>query len=147
MAFCYQMNTISNHTGEQFALHIYDNYLDQNNILIPWWFKAEVKITVNGETVSSELELLTTEDLILLQEWLEKLYTGKESNILFQFADGHVWFRKWRKCNKPTLMFFIQMDEKTKYYWDWDYKKDENQVFLSYIKALASKANGKIKSN
>jgi hypothetical protein len=134
------MMNICNAAGEQFVLNICGNQLDEHNEPIPWWFKAEVKITVNGETINSELELLTPEDLILLHEWLEKIYSGEETKTIFQFVDGHVWFRKWRICNKPMLRFFIKEDEKTKYYWDWDYIQDVNQVFLSSIRALALKA-------
>lgn len=134
------MVSIFNAAGEKFEFDIYGNYLDEYNEPISWWFKAEVKITAKGETISSAFELLTNEDLILLQDWIEKIYSGNETKPLFQFVDGHVWFRKWKKCNKPMLRFFIQMDEKTKYYWDWDYKKDVNHKFLGYIRALALKA-------
>jgi hypothetical protein len=130
------MTKIYNSAGQSFQLDIYGNIPDEDGQPIPWWYQSRVIVKFTDQEVSTELELLTTEDLHLLEGWLKQIYEGNTAEPIFQFVDGHVWFKLWKKCNKLVLRFFIQVDEKTKYFWDWDYKKDENQVFLGYVKKL-----------
>jgi hypothetical protein len=127
------MPGIKNQASELFHLNIYGNNCNEVGAPIPWWYKARVTITSATKEITTELELLTTEDLYLLKQWLTQIYEGESTTPIFQFVDGHVWFRLWRKCNTPILRFFIQVDEKTKYHWDWDYRKDKDELLVEYI--------------
>jgi hypothetical protein len=124
---------IENYVGELFHLNIYGYNCDEVGAPIPWWYKAEITITSANEEITTELELLTTEDLHLLEHWLRQIYEGEPTKPIFQFVDGHVWFSLCKKCNTPILRFFIQVDEKTKYHWDWDYRKDKDRFLVEYI--------------
>jgi hypothetical protein len=133
------MSGIKNQASELFYLNIYGNNCDEVGAPIPWWYRAKITITSANEEITTELELLTTEDLHLLEQWLRQIYAGEPTTPIFQFVDGHVWFSLCKKCNTPILRFFIQVDEMTEYHWDWDYQKDNDKLFLDYI---AKEING-----
>ena len=127
------MSGIKNHASELFHLNIYGNNCDEVGAPIPWWYKAEITITSANQEITTELELLTTEDLHLLEQWLIQIYAEEPTKPIFQFVDGHIWFSLWRKSNRSILRFFIQVDEKTKYHWDWDYQNDKDRLLLDYV--------------
>ncbi len=132
------MNYIVNHANEIFKINIIPINLsgEFNNCKSI----AEITITFCGETISTGSNLLIMEDLFLLKNWLLNLYKGKDVKQKFDFKSRNIYFKIWLKLNKPVLRFFIKTDDKTKYFWEWEYEEDVNQVFLGYIRELALKA-------
>ena len=132
------MNYIVNHANEIFKINIIPINLsgEFNNCKSI----AEITITFCGETISTGSKLIIMEDLFLLKNWLLNLYKGKDVKQKFDFKSRDIYFKIWLKLNKPVLRFFIKTDDKTKYFWEWEYEEDVNQVFLGYIRELALKA-------
>jgi hypothetical protein len=126
---------LKNYLGEQFEIRILGNQFDDSKKQIKWWLRSSIIITENGKIHKTKLKFLTQEDLFLLIKWLKDVYSGNYEKTVFQFVDGHVWFRLWRKGNKRFLRFFIQGDYYRKFRWDWRISKDNNDL-LRYIEIL-----------
>jgi len=127
---------LKNHNGEKFEIRIFGNQLDNLNNTIKWWFRSSIILTENGKRFCTKLDLLTEEDLFLLKRWLEDIYSGNHEKTMFQFVDGHVWFRLWKRGKERFIRFFMQKDEYRKYCWDWRIRLDEKKVFLKSIEYL-----------
>lgn len=125
-----------NHLGEKFELRIEGKQLDDKKKPIDWWFRSSVIITEHGKKRKTNLKFLTTEDLILLSDWMKEISKGNFEKTVFQFVDGHVWFRIWRKGSERFLRFFIQGDKYRKYRWDWRINQDKEGKLLKYIEVL-----------
>ena len=126
---------LKNYLGEQFEIRILGNQFDDSKKQIKWWLRSSIIITENGKIHKTKLKFLTQEDLFLLIKWLKDVYSGNYEKTVFQFVDGHVWFRLWRKGNERFLRFFIQGDYYRKFRWDWRISKDNNDL-LRYIEIL-----------
>ena len=120
-----------NHIGESFEIKITGNK-NVNNVVVSWWFESLIIITENGKKRKTNLKLLCQEDLNLLFDWLKEIYAGNFEKTLFQFVDGHVWFRIWKKGKEPILRLFIQGDKYRKFIWDWHFNKDTDRKLLKY---------------
>lgn len=126
---------LKNYLGEQFEIRILGNQFDDSKKQIKWWLRSSIIITENGKIHKTKLKFLTQEDLFLLIKWLKDVYSGNYEKTVFQFVDGHVWFRLWRKGNERFLRFFIQGDYYRKFRWDWRISKDNNDL-LRYIEIV-----------
>lgn len=138
---------LTNHLGEKFELRIFGNQFDASKKPIQWWFRSSIAISENGKIRRTKLKFLTQEDLFLLKKWLEDVYSGNYEKTVFQFVDGHVWFRLWRKGNERFLRFFIQGDYYRKFRWDWRIRLDEKNEMLKYIEELNLNLNSNNKCN
>ena len=127
-----------NHLGEKFELRIEGKQLDNNKKPIDWWFRSSIIISEKGKKRKTNLKLFTTEDLILLSDWMKEISKGNFEKTIFQFVDGHVWFRIWKKGEERFLRFFIQGDKYRKYRWDWRINEDKEGELLKYIEVLKS---------
>jgi len=125
-----------NHIGEKFELRILGNQLDDLNKPITWWYRSYILITQSGKPKKTKLNFLTQEDLFLLNKWLIDIYSGNYETTIFQFVDGHIWFRLWKKGRERFIRFFIQQDQFTKYHWDWRISLDKNNYFSHYVNYL-----------
>lgn len=125
-----------NHLGEKFELRIEGKQFDDKKKPIDWWFRSSIIISENGKKRKTNLKLLTNEDLDLLVSWLKAIYAGNFEKTNFQFVDGHVWFRVWKKGKEPFLRFFIQGDTYRKFIWDWRLNADIDKKLLKYIQVL-----------
>lgn len=126
---------LKNYLGEQFEIRILGNQFDDSKKQIKWWLRSSIIITENGKIHKTKLKFLTQEDLFLLIKWLKDVYSGNYEKTVFQFVDGHVWFRLWRKGNERFLRFFIQGDYYRKFRWDCRISKDNNDL-LRYIEIV-----------
>ena len=68
----------------------------------------------------------------LLFVWLKEIYAGNFEKTLFQFVDGHIWFRIWKRGKEPILRLFIQGDKYRKFIWDWRLNSDDEKKLLRY---------------
>lgn len=129
------MNYIVNHANEIFKINIIPINLsgEFNNCKSI----AEITITFCGETISTGSNLLVMEDLFLLKNWLLNLYNGKDVKQKFDFKSRGIYFKIWLKLNKPVLRFFIKTDDKTKYFWEWEYVEDNKELLPEYINKIS----------
>lgn len=125
-----------NHQGEIFKFHIEGKQLDEKKKSIDWWFRGWIVISENGKIRKTNLKLLTQEDLFLLKKWIEDIYSGNYEHTIFQFVDGHVWFRLWKRGKERFIRFFIQGDKYRKFCWDWRINLDENSELIRYVEIL-----------
>lgn len=125
-----------NDRGEKFELRIESYQFDEFKKPIKWWFRSSITLSENGKLYKTKLDFLTHEDLYLLKLWLEDICSGNHEKTMFQFIDGHVWFRLWKRGKERFIRFFMQKDEYRKYCWDWRIKLDENHELLKYIEKL-----------
>lgn len=120
-----------NHIGESFEVKITGNkYV--NNEVVSWWFESHIIITENGKKRKTNLKFLCLEDLDLLDCWIKDICKGNFEKTLFQFVDGHVWFRIWKRGKEPILRLFIQGDKYRKFIWDWRLNADIDKKLLRY---------------
>lgn len=127
---------IENHLGETFELRIQGNVIDSSGKPIDWWFQSCIIISESGKKRKTNLKFLTIEDLQFLSSWLQDIYNGQFDKTLFQFVDGHVWFRLWKRGSERFIRFFIQGDKYRKFYWDWRLTKDVDRKLLNYTNYL-----------
>ena len=127
---------IVNHIGESFEIKIQGNVQNSIGEKVDWWYRSCIIITEAGKKHKTHLKFLTREDINLLAIWIEKIYTGNLESKTFQFTDGHVWFKLWKKGKEPILRFFIQGDKYRRFYWGWRIKLDKEQKLLKYTDYL-----------
>lgn len=125
-----------NQNKDSFEFRINSCVILPKDVKVNWWFNSKIVITENGRKRTTHLKLLTWEDLERLSIWLKKVYAGNFEQTIFQFVDGHVWFRLWKKGNERIIRFFIKGDKYRKFYWDWRFSKDKEGEFLKYTEAL-----------
>lgn len=125
-----------NHCGETFELRILGNVSDSSGKSVDWWFRSSVIISESGKKRKVNLKFLTTEDLHLFSIWIKDIYNGNFDKTLFQFVDGHVWFRVWKRGQERFIRLFIQGDKYRKFYWDWRLKFDHDKTLLKYTTSL-----------
>jgi hypothetical protein len=125
-----------NHCNETFELRILGKVVDSSGKPVDWWFRSCVIISESGKKRKTNLKFLTIEDLELLRIWIQDIYNGQFEKTLFQFVDGHVWFRLWKRGSERFIRFFIQGDKYRKFYWDWRLTKDVDRKLLNYTNYL-----------
>lgn len=126
------MMHLKNHLGETFEIRIQGNVIDSAGAPVDWWFNSSVIITESQKKRKTNLKFLCKEDLNLLFVWLKEIYAGNFEKTLFQFVDGHVWFRIWKRGKEPILRLFIQGDKYRKFIWDWRLNSDDEKKLLRY---------------
>jgi hypothetical protein len=127
---------LENHLGETFEIRIQGNVIDSSGETVDWWFHSSVIITESQKKRKTNLKFLCQEDLNLLFDWLKEIYAGNFEKTLFQFVDGHVWFRIWKKGKDPIVRLFIQGDKYRKFIWDWRLNLDAEKKLLKYSHCL-----------
>lgn len=125
-----------NHLGETFEIRVLDNITNSMGEKVDWWYRSSIVISECGKKRKTNLKFLTNEDLDLLVSWLKAIYAGNFEKTNFQFVDGHVWFRVWKRGKEPILRFFMQGDKYRKFIWDWRLNTDNDKNLLKYIKVL-----------
>lgn len=126
------MMHLKNHLEETFEIRIQGNAIDSFGAPVDWWFNSSVIITESQKKRKTNLKFLCKEDLNLLFVWLKEIYAGNFEKTLFQFVDGHVWFRIWKRGKEPILRLFIQGDKYRKFIWDWRLNSDYEKKLLTY---------------
>lgn len=130
---------LANHENKVFKLSISeymlpfkpDNYFDNN------WLKGEIEISSGDSKYIIPLEVMQVEELIRLQEWVEKTADKekRDETTLF-FIDPLMEFRLWKRGRKEFFRFIYESEDKYIYKWDLILNQENVLEFKTQIQEL-----------